>query len=241
MRRSGRVAEHTARVNIEITVVIEVAASSGSLSGVWFLDQTSWLNCRCAAHSEVGQSAARSQAPRRVLYWRRSAAPACQGRLGHRPGTSGELHEVLVVPNGFYWRGAVYGSSRPSRARSPEPAGTGPLLRPARRPRDPRMPQLQRGRRAMQDPAIRIAPGPARRQRSRRRGMKPAMPKPQRCAIYTRKSTEHNLDLAFNSLDGATFRLAASSPMPPPRRASLPRQRILCREIGLVLRSRVAA
>ena len=28
-----------------------------------------------------------------------------------------------------------------------------------------------------------------------------AAPKPQRCAIYTRKSTEHNLDLAFNSLD----------------------------------------
>jgi site-specific DNA recombinase len=25
--------------------------------------------------------------------------------------------------------------------------------------------------------------------------------KRQRCAIYTRKSTEHNLDLAFNSLD----------------------------------------
>jgi site-specific DNA recombinase len=31
--------------------------------------------------------------------------------------------------------------------------------------------------------------------------MKPAVPKPQRCAIYTRKSTEHNLDLSFNSLD----------------------------------------
>src|SRR5260370_29510093 len=31
--------------------------------------------------------------------------------------------------------------------------------------------------------------------------MKVAMPKPLRCAIYTRKSTEHNLDLAFNSLD----------------------------------------
>ncbi len=31
--------------------------------------------------------------------------------------------------------------------------------------------------------------------------MKPGAPKPQRCAIYTRKSTEHNLDLAFNSLD----------------------------------------
>src|SRR6266702_3499318 len=26
-------------------------------------------------------------------------------------------------------------------------------------------------------------------------------PKVLRCAIYTRKSTEHNLDLAFNSLD----------------------------------------
>ena len=24
---------------------------------------------------------------------------------------------------------------------------------------------------------------------------------PLRCAVYTRKSTEHNLDLAFNSLD----------------------------------------
>ena len=31
--------------------------------------------------------------------------------------------------------------------------------------------------------------------------MKPIAPKPLRCAIYTRKSTEHNLDLAFNSLD----------------------------------------
>jgi hypothetical protein len=31
--------------------------------------------------------------------------------------------------------------------------------------------------------------------------MKPAVPKLQRCAIYTRKSTEHNLDLEFNSLD----------------------------------------
>jgi site-specific DNA recombinase len=31
--------------------------------------------------------------------------------------------------------------------------------------------------------------------------MKMVTPKPLRCAIYTRKSTEHNLDLAFNSLD----------------------------------------
>ena len=31
--------------------------------------------------------------------------------------------------------------------------------------------------------------------------MKPSPIKPMRCAIYTRKSTDHNLDLAFNSLD----------------------------------------
>src|ERR1700674_1101062 len=31
--------------------------------------------------------------------------------------------------------------------------------------------------------------------------MKSPAPKLARCAIYTRKSTEHNLDLAFNSLD----------------------------------------
>ncbi len=31
--------------------------------------------------------------------------------------------------------------------------------------------------------------------------MRETAAKPQRCAIYTRKSTEHNLDLAFNSLD----------------------------------------
>src|SRR5664279_5205392 len=31
--------------------------------------------------------------------------------------------------------------------------------------------------------------------------MTPQSPKRQRCAIYTRKSTEHNLDLELNSLD----------------------------------------
>jgi hypothetical protein len=31
--------------------------------------------------------------------------------------------------------------------------------------------------------------------------MQPAPRKAARCAIYTRKSTEHNLDLEFNSLD----------------------------------------
>ncbi len=31
--------------------------------------------------------------------------------------------------------------------------------------------------------------------------MKSAVKKLLRCAVYTRKSTEHNLDLEFNSLD----------------------------------------
>ena len=31
--------------------------------------------------------------------------------------------------------------------------------------------------------------------------MKPTQQKVFRCAVYTRKSTEHNLDLEFNSLD----------------------------------------
>ena len=39
----------------------------------------------------------------------------------------------------------------------------------------------------------------------RRRAIKPAVKsattQPMRCAFYTRKSTDHNLDLAFNSLD----------------------------------------
>ena len=39
--------------------------------------------------------------------------------------------------------------------------------------------------------------------------MKTVAPKRQRCAIYTRKSTEHNLDLAFNSLDAQREACAA--------------------------------
>jgi hypothetical protein len=77
--------------------------------------------------------------------------------------------------------------------------------------------------------------------------MKPVVPKPQRCAIYTRKSTEHNLDLEFNSLDaqreaceaisrarrmraGAWFRTTMMTRLwtPPRRRArhsKIPRRR----------------
>ena len=46
--------------------------------------------------------------------------------------------------------------------------------------------------------------------------MKPVAPKPQHCAIYTRKSTEHNLDLAFNSLDAQREACEASLCEKPP-------------------------
>jgi hypothetical protein len=41
--------------------------------------------------------------------------------------------------------------------------------------------------------------------------MKPVAPKPQRCAIYTRKSTEHNLDPDYAASLGwkAAIRLRA--------------------------------
>jgi Pyridine nucleotide-disulphide oxidoreductase len=51
--------------------------------------------------------------------------------------------------------------------------------------------------------------------------MKAAIPKPQRCAIYTRKSTEHNLDLAFSSLD-AQREACEARDTPPPRAAPAP-------------------
>ena len=50
---------------------------------------------------------------------------------------------------------------------------------------------------------INLAPvtGRLRNCLSRKRTMTDLTAKPLRCAVYTRKSTEHNLDLAFTSLD----------------------------------------
>src|SRR6266581_642152 len=42
---------------------------------------------------------------------------------------------------------------------------------------------------------------PARNSLPRKRTMSDPTARPMRCAVYTRKSTEHNLDLAFTSLD----------------------------------------
>jgi Protein of unknown function (DUF2924) len=84
----------------------------------------------------------------------------------------GMRHTVTVAPDGFVWQDRTYPSlSAVARAIT----GTwAPFLRPA-------------------DEA-----------ESRWGGGRPMTHAPRkllRCAVYTRKSTEHNLDLEFNSLD----------------------------------------
>ena len=86
---------------------------------------------------------------------------------------AGVRHEVFVVENGFSWQGKTY----------PSPSAIAKEITGTRwngwRFFDPqRVDGRERG------PVKKVSP-----------------PKPQRCAIYTRKSTEHNLDLEFNSLD----------------------------------------
>ena len=97
-----------------------------------------------------------------------------------KPGTvlmrehRGVRHTVTVVPNGFVWQEQTY-PSRPSRAPLRAPRGTGRAS---------------------------LACASSVTQIRWRRANDPARPrKAARCAIYIRKSTEHNLDLEFNSLD----------------------------------------
>ncbi len=116
----------------------------------------------------------------------------------------GELHEVLVVPDGFCWRGEVYASLSTIARKITGTSWNGPRffgLRGGAETPTADAAAPARAAEAEVRPAIRVDQGPALRQTAWRRRMKPAVPKPQRCAIYTRKSTEHNLDLAFNSLD----------------------------------------
>jgi hypothetical protein len=118
----------------------------------------------------------------------------------------GELHEVLVAPEGFCWRGEVYASLSTIARKITGTSWNGPRFFGLRGSEevpiaDAAAPARAEAARAGPRCAIRIDPGRAACQRSWRRGMKPLVPKRQRCAIYTRKSTEHNLDLAFNSLD----------------------------------------
>ena len=44
--------------------------------------------------------------------------------------------------------------------------------------------------------------------------MRSAAPAGQRCAIYTRVSTEHGLDQEFNSLDAQPRAISRAKPMP---------------------------
>ena len=55
---------------------------------------------------------------------------------------------------------------------------------------------------------------PTRNCLPRKRTMTDPTARPMRCAVYTRKSTEHNLDLAFTSLDAQREACEALYPQP---------------------------
>jgi hypothetical protein len=120
----------------------------------------------------------------------------------------GALHEVVVVPGGFLWQGGTYDSLSTIAKEITGTNWNGPRffgLRDKREVVDE----------ANAAPAAILKTKCATRPKHRAgrpssvgtydrvgdRSMKTAVPKRQRCAIYTRKSTEHNLDLAFNLLD----------------------------------------
>ena len=110
----------------------------------------------------------------------------------------GERHEVIAVPGGFLWEGRTYESLSVIANKITGTRWNGPRFFGLR----------DRGQ-AEEQPAggssILSPRGDSQAalldKRPAGTPMKPAAPKRQRCAIYTRKSTEHNLDLAFNSLD----------------------------------------
>ncbi len=119
----------------------------------------------------------------------------------------GERHTVTVVPGGFSWQDSTYlslsaiaraitgtawngprffglrvpGNPQASAATAPKPAPPQAAKSPkrSRSPVPPRVRPAQAGVQTMDKPGKKLL----------------------RCAIYTRKSTEHNLDLEFNSLD----------------------------------------
>jgi hypothetical protein len=96
-----------------------------------------------------------------------------------KPGTSivreyqSVRHIVTISASGFLWQARVKTASWPSRAKSRLTLECAAVLWSA-----------QRGERGLQKESLVMAPQ-----------------KVIRCAVYTRKSTEHHLDLEFNSLD----------------------------------------
>ncbi len=139
----------------------------------------------------------------------RGEKPASAVKRRLKPGTvlvreyQGERHTVTVVPDGFLWRGTTYSSLSTIARAITGTAWGGPrffgLRGPGSRPEE-RWARPAKGQApsTLATPSIASSPsGPAERGPD----MNGSPKKVLRCAIYTRKSTEHNLDLEFNSLD----------------------------------------
>jgi DNA invertase Pin-like site-specific DNA recombinase len=117
----------------------------------------------------------------------------------------GERHTVTVVPDGFLWRDSTYKSLTTIARAITGTAWSGPRffgVQPNLGLRDLDEEPVTTQLKPFQVP---LTPGWSRHPPRARPGegatMKPSERKVLRCAIYTRKSTEHNLDLEFNSLD----------------------------------------
>src|SRR3984893_9583736 len=104
----------------------------------------------------------------------------------------GTLHEVMVVPGGFHWQGKIHASLSTIAQDHRNGLERAPLLWLARKGGARRSGPIR-------DPAC--WPGRAPLCTRRAAGARPCggaspmklmSPKPLRCAIYTRKSTEHN-------------------------------------------------
>ena len=121
----------------------------------------------------------------------------------------GVVHEVLVVPGGFCWQGKTYDSLSTIAKTITGTSWNGPRFfglrsrrcrirksRPPGRPRDrdgkPRFVASEGCRRSGRRSSVRPASGDG--EGAVKAHVKIVAPKRQRCAIYTRKSTEHNLD-----------------------------------------------
>ena len=140
-----------------------------------------------------------------------------------KPGTvllreyQGERHTVTVVANGYVWREATYASLSSIARAITGTDWNGPRFFGLRIDKSTTVSPdtadaLREAPKERQDFRNQATPGcrgTTSEQQIRCRSpswrgaliMKPVAAKPQRCVIYTRKSTEHNLDLTFNSLD----------------------------------------
>ena len=124
----------------------------------------------------------------------------------------GALHEVMVVPGGFSWKEKTYPSLSAIAIAITGTSWNGPrffglrgksgtddasLVDPVARGKDLPRPSPRSSVRS-DGP---LGAGQVCAGQGGAQTMKTTIPRPLRCAIYTRKSTEHNLDLEFNSLD----------------------------------------